>query len=522
MINCFIPVKNRDNTRLKRTIKAIRDSDTEFHIVDKIVIIDYGSTIPVKLDNVEILRIESNTWNKAHAINSAVLKYPSQYIMTLDADILIDKKHIDEIVKYVDMNTFIIDTNVRRIKIKDYCNSYENMVLASTPWGTNDRRQLFNQANGGIQVYSRYFFDKINGIMESLGYYSGSMDNYVYFMARLNGLNIIDMSYPLLHQEHKNQKEDNFPESERDMASGYRRFKGGYLDFIVKSNIKKNPEQIGKEQPGDSLFKKFKTEYDNREEIIQKAVDADKEEVALCGQIFKIEKDNPRILLTVINNRETLPDYFVWDLFNLYMHTKEIYPDIDIQPVKANEVSVMRNLSVKMAQGKDETNSKVYDYLVQLDSDHHYPPEFIVKFIHMMEKNKWDILTGLTPGKKPPYKNTQYHKFFTPIDVEGNHVECPEPKDERIQIEASGPVGMVIRTSVFDKLEFPYYNIEYGKKDETDKNGLTFTKDTLLGSDLYFCKCLKEKGIKIMLDLNTNFPHGKNFFLSRGKIVYEC
>jgi hypothetical protein len=159
----------------------------------------------------------------------------------------------------------------------------------------------------------------------------------------------------------------------------------------------------------------------------------------------------------------------------------------------------------------DNSEKKVYDYLIMLDDDHRYPEDFIVKFVDLAEKTGWEIITGLTPSKKKPYLNTQYLKWMRPIDIKGNTVEAPEPKEEIIDIEASGPVGMLINTNVFKKIQFPYYQVLYDK----DENG----NSRLLGGDLYFSKQLLDNGIKIKCDLATNFPHCKSFFLSRGKVI---
>ena len=94
-----------------------------------------------------------------------------------------------------------------------------------------------------------------------------------------------------------------------------------------------------------------------------------------------------------------------------------------------------------------------------------------------------------------------------------NCVSYPKPKNEIIKIEASGPVGMVMNTRIFNKIEFPYYLETY--EINRDK------KETIVtGSDIYFCKKLKEAGIKINLDCSVDFPHAfPKSFLSRGKII---
>jgi hypothetical protein len=80
----------------------------------------------------------------------------------------------------------------------------------------------------------------------------------MYYRARMCNLDIIDISYPLLHLEHKKQKEDNLLESERKIAFQYRKFKATYLNHIVENNLYKNPEEIAKNVPCIKLFNEFK------------------------------------------------------------------------------------------------------------------------------------------------------------------------------------------------------------------------------------------------------------------------
>lgn len=522
IVNVYIPIKNRDRTRLLRCIKSIKNCN----FIYQIVVIDYGSDKPIKpIKGVEIVRSEMKVWNKAHALNLGITQYPNNFIMTLDVDMLLSYEHLEQIRKNLKCDNFIVDTNVRRINPKEVTKDYNQMVTKSKPWSKEfNRTQFFNLANGGFQVYSRYFYKNMNGIQESLGLYHGCVDNVPFFRAKMWGLNIVDVSYPLLHMEHTLQKEQHYSQSEQEIAKKYREFKSNYLDFMIAMNIKINPEKYGDEFPHTDLFYQFKKELGTQSEMVQEAINSGKFEVTIGYKKFKIEKAKPSILITVINNTGMLPDYFVWDLFQLYLYTRNHYPDVDIQPVNACDVNSMRNLAVKLSLGY--SGPKKYNYLVQLDDDHRYPPEFIVKFLDMMIENDWQVLTGLTSGKKPPYLNTQYYKLKVDINDDENHVKCKKPVNKVIEIEASGPVGMVINTKVFEKLTWPYYNLEYNKVEvikQVLENGKVVDKkeliDHFVGGDITFCARLKEKGIPIKLDLSTNFPHCKPMFLSRGKIL---
>jgi glycosyltransferase involved in cell wall biosynthesis len=513
-ISVHIPFANRKRKRLMAVIDAVKKNN--LGLVKSITVIDCASDMPIKkgngLSGIKIIRLENKPFNKSFALNKSILEEDSEYIMTLDADILLSKEHFKEIEKNLSKEKFICDTNVRRVNLEDIKKEYPELIRISRPWGNLDRTQLVNQAHGGIQVYSKDFFNNIGGIMESLGFYSGAMDSYTWIMARLNNLTIIDLSYPLIHIDHPKLKEKNFnlSKEEEAFAKNYRAYKGHYLDFIITTNLKKNPEPIGGKTPSDTLVKKFKEELMNRDEIIKKALDEGKKEVTLFGQTFVLEKEKPSILISVINNYDSMPNYFVWDLMSLYIQTKRFYPDVDIQQANACDVNLMRNLSVLHSLG-DNDLKKRYDYIVQLDTDHKYPKDFIIKFVSLCEQNKWPIITGLTSSQKEPHYNTQYYKLQEEMNTKENTVSCPKPVNNIIDIEASGPVGMVINTAIFSKIKFPFYLQEYQVK-EGEHNKQNFMT---VGGDVNFCKKLKEAGIPIKCHLGYSFPHGRTAFLNR-------
>jgi hypothetical protein len=213
-INVVIPVKNRERSRILSCVKSIKQNN--LGLVNNIIIVD-NSDKPIRpISGVIIERAEFGTWNKAWLLNLGIKHNYNKYIMTIDVDMLLSEEHFLEISKNLTNNSFICDTNVRRLRkenLKKYTD-YKRLVKVSRAWRYDDVFQLFNTANGGFQVYPYEFWEKINGIQESLGLYHGSVDNVMYYRARMNGLNIIDIHVPLLHIEHKKQKEENYSESE--------------------------------------------------------------------------------------------------------------------------------------------------------------------------------------------------------------------------------------------------------------------------------------------------------------------
>jgi glycosyltransferase involved in cell wall biosynthesis len=516
MISVIIPICNREQSRINRCISYVRKNGKG--VVGEIIVVDYGSKVPVTHKHAKVIRVEANLWNKANALNIGILKSKGDFIMTLDVDMLVDSQHFSEIFTNHEQNNFIISTNVRRIKSKDISRDYKEMIEKSVGWHSNSRNQYFNQANGGFQVYPRTFFDKIGGIMEGMGKFHRAVDNWVFYMARMNGLTTVDISYPLLHVEHKKQKEQHYDKKLRGEAEQYAMYKAWYIDYMINRGQSKNTDSFyGKEKPCEDLYNRFLNEIQNRDKKIQEAISSGKDNFTIAGQRFEIER-KPSVAICVINNSGLIPDFFVWDLINLFSYTRQ-YFDCDVTQINACSIEQMRNHSIKYALGMN-SGKKRYDYVVALDDDHRYPPHFIVGFIQKMQKNNWPILTTLTtgkkyyPGEKQEFKNTQYFKIQDNMNEEGNTVTGK--KKQILEIESSGPVGMVIDTKIFNKLTFPYYSTKYYKVEVDGKE-----VDAQMGGDLHFCEALKKAGIPIRVDTSVKPPHFKLFPLVDGKVVLQ-
>lgn len=218
-----------------------------------------------------------------------------------------------------------------------------------------------------------------------------------------------------------------------------------------------------------------------------------------------------KIVIFVINNTGLWPEYFCLDLINLYMTTLSKYPNAKLQTIQANSVNEMRNFSCRYALGKRVPVGEIverFDYLVQLDTDHRYSPTFIIDLM----KHKKDVVTGCTSNRKVPFKQTQFKKFQKELKI-GDNIVNPIPEDELMQIEASGPVGMLIKVDILDELKYPYYKIQHIGIEEEG------SLESTMGGDIYFTKQLKDAGIELWLDPKITFPHEvSNVMVNRGQL----
>jgi len=202
------------------------------------------------------------------------------------------------------------------------------------------------------------------------------------------------------------------------------------------------------------------------------------------------------------------------DVINLYHETISEYPNTILRMIEANSVENMRNHACRFAMGLKDIGFgdklEKHDYLVQLDVDHRYHPRFIIDLL----KHDKEIVTGCTSRRAYPYGQTQFKKLQKNLREKSNAAN-PLPDDELYTIEASGPVGMLIKVDALFKLKFPYYIRRYVG---TEEEGNVLDE---MGSDVYFCEKLKEAGVDLWLDPKITFPHeNRRVFVNRGQLSF--
>ncbi|MFW6281587.1 MAG: glycosyltransferase family 2 protein [bacterium] len=487
MISVVIPVRNKELKRLNEVIDRLNHN-----LVGEIIIVDYHSDIPIKIEKpkTKVIRYKKpGIWNKAHAINIGFKKSKESYVMTLDADILLNPNFFEDVKPYLTPDNFIYTNFVRRINIEEISDDWDKMLSTSRKWNENYDiiGELHNAATGGVQIFPREFFINLNGLDENLVYYGG-MDNITIIEAKLRGYNVIVLNETILHIDHPNLKEDNLPEEEREFSRFIREDRINLMRNLMEMGHNRNCKSWGSlKKPNDNLIKIYRNAFDEKNKNISES--------------FELPQDT-KIMIAVISNREVLPKRFVQSLFNLFHYTQNIFPNTEIHYFSSCQVNEMRNNSVLMAI------ERKFDYLVQLDEDHDYPQNFIIQLIG---RNK-DFITGCTRRRQNPYYPTQYYNFKIPLMSEENFVYS-EGKDGLVKIEASGPVGMLMKVSALKELDYPYYRMDhsyYRMVLNSTEEPWTFHpvfQPMPLGGDYFFCKKVKEKGMEIWLDTSLEFPH---------------
>jgi len=215
-----------------------------------------------------------------------------------------------------------------------------------------------------------------------------------------------------------------------------------------------------------------------------------------------------KILIAIISNRSAWSKHFSMSLVNL-IHETRMKHNIEWINVSSCDVNYMRNRACLIAQAKgNEAREWNYDYIVMLDDDHIYPEDFINKFVDY----DLPVVTGCTSQRTPPYKQTQYKQIKGIGMKDEENIVNPKETEGLVQIDASGPVGMCIKTEVLEKMKYPYF-------EQINLNN----SPSIRGGDIQFCQQLKELEILLYLDSSVSFPHcaGDTLYADRGQVHYH-
>lgn len=139
------------------------------------------------------------------------------------------------------------------------------------------------------------------------------------------------------------------------------------------------------------------------------------------------------------------PEEFTWSLVQLvqfcyeYMLPPGTHLHVDRSVVSGQAGA--RNELVKKMQG---------DWLLQIDTDHTFDPDLVMRMIQLFEGQKLDVLTGLYHFKQQPYNPV----LFQHVGKEYRAVVNWDHKEDvrLLPISAAGGGCLLVRRSVFDRI----------------------------------------------------------------------
>uniref|UniRef100_A0A6M3XW00 Putative glycosyltransferase n=1 Tax=viral metagenome TaxID=1070528 RepID=A0A6M3XW00_9ZZZZ len=204
-----------------------------------------------------------------------------------------------------------------------------------------------------------------------------------------------------------------------------------------------------------------------------------------------------RIAICIVDSHPMLYKEFALSLvgvtsfFNQWAKRGEYV--LDVLLAETGYIDDMRNCLANKAVDEG------YDYVFWMDSDMTFPADCLPRMLAYCEKDDAEAVSGLYVHKKPPHMPHVYPK----IDEASGRFMMPVsfPLKEPFHIDGAGFGCLLMKTSVFKRVERPYFRME-----------VTDGKVTK-GEDLDFCK---ETRMKMLLDPTISCGH-----LSLGKYTID-
>lgn len=195
-----------------------------------------------------------------------------------------------------------------------------------------------------------------------------------------------------------------------------------------------------------------------------------------------------KILIVIPTFENITPDTFK-SIYNLH---KPCACDFDF--VRGYDCATARNNIARRALNWD------YDYVFMVDSDIILPNHALTTLLQ--DHHDKDVVVGYYPkhtgqrGETCVYKLGEYNftQAYTIPELK-EHADPELSASPLIQIHGAGMGCALIKTIVFEKINYPWFDwVNY-------KDGGN------LSEDLYFCKRCKETGIDIFVDTRVGCGH---------------
>ena len=190
-----------------------------------------------------------------------------------------------------------------------------------------------------------------------------------------------------------------------------------------------------------------------------------------------------KILIAVPTFETVMPETFksIYDL-NRCGH------DLTFEFIKGYDVAKARN---EIAY---KTATEGYDYVLMVDSDMILPQNTL----ECMLDGEPDICLGVYPRKNTKSGDTELFKD-SGIDFFDRY-KYSELTEDRMEVKGGGFGCVLIKASVFGKMDYPWFKFE------------AYKDFTALSEDLYFCDRVGKIGIKIVADTRIRCGHATREF----------
>lgn len=146
------------------------------------------------------------------------------------------------------------------------------------------------------------------------------------------------------------------------------------------------------------------------------------------------------------------------------------------------------------------------DWVLWLDSDMVFEPNFLQRMMAVCKENDIDFLTALCFRRKPPYTPTLFDRLER-TDKGASYTALMSVPDGRFKVGGCGFAGVLMSTDVLLSVAAKF-------------NGRMFDPFEGFGEDVAFCWRARQCGYDIWCDSDIEMGHVGNFVVTRA--VFEA
>jgi GT2 family glycosyltransferase len=165
MLTLILPVRDWSLERVEYSIRSFQALNS--HYLSEILVIDFGSQIPITLraeDGVRIVRLEASVWSLSEAINAGVVLAANSLIAKTDADILISSDSRSEFDRLAGR----IESGEIRLAMAQCTDLPQELDPAAAFEQVAESRHSLGRlrpkwGQGGLVLFSRDVWDEIGG-----------------------------------------------------------------------------------------------------------------------------------------------------------------------------------------------------------------------------------------------------------------------------------------------------------------------------------------------------------------------
>lgn len=153
-------------------------------------------------------------------------------------------------------------------------------------------------------------------------------------------------------------------------------------------------------------------------------------------------------------------DQFYWSLIQLVQFNYEV-----LCP-EGFYVHVDRSLASGQMNARNELVGNMQgDWLLQIDSDHEFDPDTLMRMLQYFEGQKLDVLVGCYVFKHEPFNPVLFKHVGGEYKamIEWGTEEMPRSSIRLLPIDAAGAGALLVRRSVFDRIHKEFGQMPFSK-----------------------------------------------------------